>query len=83
MVHVQHLQIGPGIDTVAHGNFRTVAEAVAATEARSYGPGHWQEITDPETGVRLVRADGRSKWDSYPLPSPHPSDQAGHATNGR
>ena len=70
-VHVQDMECGPGVNTVAHGHFRTMAEAVTATEARPYGVGHWQGITDTETGERLVRAGGRMEWERlHPLIPP-------------
>ena len=44
MVHVQHLELGPGVDSVAHGHFRTMEEAIAASPR--LGP------TAPATGRR-------------------------------
>ena len=74
MVHAHHMEIGPGVDTVAHGNFTDVESALAAFAQRPYGPGHWQEIVDEEAGVRYVRAEGRLPWNSYRLPRSIRSD---------
>ena len=68
MVHAQHIKIHPGSDTVAHGNFADVESAMAAFAERPYGPGHWQEILDEEPRIRYLRAEGRLRWDSHPLP---------------
>jgi hypothetical protein len=71
MVHAQHMEITPGVDTVAHGNFADVESAMVTIGARPYGPGHWQEIVDDEAGLRYVRAEGRLPWNRYTLPRAH------------
>jgi hypothetical protein len=65
------MEIKPGVDTAAHGNFVDVESAMAAFAERPYGPGHWQEIVDEEAGIRYVRAEGRREWNRYPLPGVH------------
>jgi hypothetical protein len=65
MIHVQHMEVGPGVDTVANGHFSTFADGFVAIDGRPYGEGHRQDISDTETGDRFVRANGFRDWQHF------------------